>query len=352
MSTKFYIGWDIGGAHLKVCVTDVQGKVIYVEQIYTPLWRGIDCLIAGLRSLPSGYQEGALHGVTMTGELADCFADRDEGVRELIDLFCSVYPAEQTQIYAGKRGWLKSDDVFGNEAAIASMNWHATGAFVARSFSDGIFIDVGSTTTDLIPIFNQIPAVAGETDYTRMRSEELIYMGVIRTPIAMLIQRIPFRGEAVQIAREHFATMADVYRLTGDLIDDALLREEESADGLGWDALACSRRIARLVGCDQTDASMEEWREVASAIAAHQLEILRAGFKRVSDASYHQRQREKHNVVIAAGTGHFLIRKLAQAENLTYYDLTELIHATSPALRRLAAICAPATACASLLRTE
>ena len=33
-----YIGWDIGGAHLKVASVNQAGKVEFVEQFATPLW--------------------------------------------------------------------------------------------------------------------------------------------------------------------------------------------------------------------------------------------------------------------------------------------------------------------------
>jgi uncharacterized hydantoinase/oxoprolinase family protein len=38
MSFNTYIGWDIGGAHLKVASIDHAGAVNFVNQLATPMW--------------------------------------------------------------------------------------------------------------------------------------------------------------------------------------------------------------------------------------------------------------------------------------------------------------------------
>ena len=50
---------------------------------------------------------------------------------------------------------------------------------------------------------------------------ELLYTGVVRTPVMAVAQTAPFSGRMQRIAAERFATMADVWRLTGDLPGDA-----------------------------------------------------------------------------------------------------------------------------------
>ena len=44
MTINAYVGWDIGGAHLKIAQVDLSGKVIFASQFATPLWRGIEIL--------------------------------------------------------------------------------------------------------------------------------------------------------------------------------------------------------------------------------------------------------------------------------------------------------------------
>ena len=56
-----------------------------------------------------------------------------------------------------------------------------------------------------------------DTDAARLATGELVYHGVVRTPLCALAARVPFRGSAVSVMNEFFATTADVYRLTGEL---------------------------------------------------------------------------------------------------------------------------------------
>ena len=78
-------------------------------------------------------------------------------------------------------------------------------------------MDVGTTTTDLIPIRAGAVAARGATDAERLTESELLYTGVVRTPVMAVAQTAPFSGRMQGIAAERFATMADVWRLTGDL---------------------------------------------------------------------------------------------------------------------------------------
>lgn len=351
--TDVFIGWDIGGAHLKISVWR-GSQIERVHQCYTPLWRGLDSLVEGLRCLPEDLTAGAQHAVTMTGELADCFSHRQEGVLTLTRLFTSIHPSQNTRLYAGELGWLEVQHLVDQPARftdhIASMNWHATASLVARTIKTGLFVDVGSTTSDLIPVKEGKPVSQGVTDFTRLQHRELEYMGVIRTPVPMLVDHVFLEGTRIGIAREHFATLADVYRLTGDLQGhDSLLEEEESADGEDWSPIACARRLARLVCRDIDEHDLTPWKRMADGIAAEQLRRLTDACDQVIRASLCGRQTPyTHQALVAAGAGDFLIRRLAQHRNLAYHDLSDLIPAISPAVQRLAAVCAPATACAIL----
>src|SRR5690606_27847418 len=78
------LGWDIGGAHLKAVLVDADGRALQALQLPCPLWQGMDKLqsavsqaLAAIDHLPQQ------HIITMTGELADIFVDRDSGVREI-----------------------------------------------------------------------------------------------------------------------------------------------------------------------------------------------------------------------------------------------------------------------------
>ncbi|HKW41168.1 MAG TPA: hypothetical protein VJN39_07965, partial [Gemmatimonadales bacterium] len=84
MNPEPVIGWDLGGAHLKAARLDGAGTVEHVMQLPCPLWQGIEHLDRALAEVLSAFGAAPLHAVTMTGEMADLFANRTVGVTRLV----------------------------------------------------------------------------------------------------------------------------------------------------------------------------------------------------------------------------------------------------------------------------
>jgi uncharacterized hydantoinase/oxoprolinase family protein len=71
MSFNTYIGWDIGGAHLKMASIDHSGVVNFAQQMATPLWQGLDSLENAMSKMHRQISEDSVtHTITMTAELA------------------------------------------------------------------------------------------------------------------------------------------------------------------------------------------------------------------------------------------------------------------------------------------
>src|SRR6202012_2059683 len=103
---------------------------------------------------------------------------------------------------------------------IASANWHASAALAARH-GDGLFVDIGSTTTDIIPLPDGAVHVRGYTDAERLKNGELVYTGLTRSFVMALASRAPFAGRWTTLAAEYFASVADVHRILGTLDEAA-----------------------------------------------------------------------------------------------------------------------------------
>ena len=144
-------GWDLGGANVKLARVE-GGRVVHVAQIPCPIIaerRKFDAAVDAALPLISS---PALHAVTMTGELSDVFDDRTEGVAYLVELMQRVAAGQTLRVYAGNAGFLDPDDAKSRTLEVASANWHATAALIARRHNDALLVDMGTTTTDLIPI--------------------------------------------------------------------------------------------------------------------------------------------------------------------------------------------------------
>ena len=313
-------------------------------QLPCPLWQGLAHLNAAvdeaLQYLGSG---AAHHAITMTGELVDLFRDRTEGVRRLVSAMHEKLAPSPVRVYAGRLGFVTPEQAPQHDRQVASSNWLASATLVAGHLTQGLFLDVGSTTTDVVPLREGTVQARGEDDHQRLRFEELIYTGVVRTSLMAVATRIPFGGEWVAVMAEHFATMSDVYRLTGELAEHA--DQLPSADQGAKTAADSARRIARMLGLDAESGSAAEWLQVARCFRERQLQRVHAACER----SLSRRAPDAGALLIGAGVGRFLVRVLAQRLGHGYLDFAELLD-----LRQLEegdpSDCAPAVAVACLAR--
>lgn len=340
------LGWDLGGAHVKAVLLDADGVAVQAIQTPCPLWRGMPHLQHALDAvLDTLALPVARHAVTMSGELADIFSSRDEGVQQLANAMIKRFGAQHVRIYAGRHGFVTEDDVSSHLADIASANWHASAAFLSSQIEHALLMDVGSTTSDLVLLHQGRAAVCACSDAERMRHAELLYTGVIRTPVMAVAHHVPFDGSWQGVAAEHFATMADVYRLTGDLPEGCDMAE--TADGAGKSLEDSARRLARMVGRDLPDASPSQWRRLALAIKSRQLRTLQQGVERALSRGL----LPEDAPLLGAGAGRFLVRELARNMGMDYRDVADWVTA-APSVADWAVTCLPAYAVACLGASE
>lgn len=333
-------GWDIGGAHLKVAAA-AGGRLKTVVQVPCVLWRGIGRLDAAVAEARAGIGEAHVNAVTMTGEMADLFANREEGVRRLVESAERLLPGDELLIYAGTAGFLAPDRAVLCPERVASANWLASATFAASARRHGLFVDIGSTTTDLVAFRDGKVLARGFTDRERLVAGELVYTGVSRTPVFAVADRIPHQGQEHPLIPELFATMADVYRLCGLLPEDA--DQLPAADGRGKTEDDSARRLARMIGCDVETAPIAAWRGIARHLAdAHRLQIAVKARRMLRAHDFDRRA-----PLIGAGVGRFLVRALAQELARDYVDFGDIVDAADGA-REWAARCAPAAAVALL----
>jgi probable H4MPT-linked C1 transfer pathway protein len=289
-------------------------------------------------------RDGSCHAATMTGELADNFAHREHGVGEIARVLSARLGA-RLRLFAND-GWVEPADASSRWRGIASANWLASARWVARRQPDALFVDVGSTTTDLVPVVGGAVATKGDDDAGRLASGELLYQGVVRTPLCALGPRIAFRGAERNVMNEFFATAADVYRLTGEL--DAAHDQCPPADGGAKDRPATRARLARMIGLDARDASDGDWQSFAVAWRQRQRALLRDNAVRVVAAS----GLDPAAPVVGAGCGDFLSRALAHALQRPYVAFDALLPLADPALAGWARVAAPCVAVALLGHEE
>jgi probable H4MPT-linked C1 transfer pathway protein len=334
-------GWDLGGAHVKAAQSDASGQLHAALQVPCTLWRGLDHLVRAVEQAKRQLKPTDRHGITMTGELADLFADRADGVMRITEAMCGAFPEADLRLYAGEAGFIAVENAGGCVREVGSANWHASARFAASRCDEGLLVDIGSTTTDVIPFAEGRVRTVGFTDEERLISEELVYTGVTRTPVMTLAGTVPFAGARQRLMAEYFATAADVHRLTGALPPDA--DQHDTADGRGKSVEESARRLARMLGRDAGSADPTAWRRLAGHLAERQLQAIHDAVDRVLSRS----AVGEDAPLIGAGVGRFLVLRLAERVGRPYVDFASLVRG-SRNVREWAARCAPAAAVAAL----
>ncbi|MGB4864539.1 MAG: hypothetical protein WBP38_01430, partial [Hyphomicrobium sp.] len=193
--TTITAGYDAGGAHLKVARVE-NGRVIAAAQYPCELWKGLDRLDAALTAAEVITRGAEQHAVTMTGELCELFATRQEGVvsltRHLADRL-----TPNVRFYRGLKGFGSSDAVITDTDSVGSANFLATAQAIARLRPQTLLIDMGSTTTDIIACDRP----QGLSDAERLQTGELVYTGLTRTPVASVTTRGVLAGQWQGLAR-------------------------------------------------------------------------------------------------------------------------------------------------------
>jgi probable H4MPT-linked C1 transfer pathway protein len=338
------IGWDIGGVHLKAARAE-SGRIVRAVQVAAPLRGGVDLLAAAFAKakaeMTSELGDAERHVATMTGELADTFTSRAEGVDCLATLAACELAGAPLAIYAGPAGYVAPEAAHLHATLVASANWHACASFVATHRRDALFIDLGSTTTDVIPIAAGRVAARGYTDAERLATGELVYTGLVRGFLMASTERAPFRGAWTTLINENFANMADVYRVLDTLPADADMMG--TADGRDKTRKASLARLARMVGADAADADDAAWTALAQWFAEMQV-------RRLTDAAMLASSPHRlpgDSPVIGAGAGAQVVQEVARRLGREYVAFDAMLDA-APAARAAASHCAPAAALALL----
>lgn len=267
------IGWDIGGVNTKVARV-TAGEILAVREEPFELQRQPEALVAVLQRLARsvGSDEPATQAVTMTAELSQMFRTKREGVSFVLDAVERAFPGDDVRVFSVRDGFVTAAEARARPLAVAASNWMATAMMVASQRQDALLIDVGTTTTDLIPLVHGRVAAEGATDLERLASRELVYTGLLRTPVEAVTDRVTLHGQPVGVSAEGFALIGDVHLWRGDLVEADYT--VPAPDGRPATREYAAERLCRFVCADREMLRDEDISVIADDVARAQRERL------------------------------------------------------------------------------
>ncbi len=285
------IGIDVGGANLKV--VDDTGPHLH----YCPLWEG-----APLTTLLNKYvtEPDSPAAVVMSGELADCFESKMEGISFIVNAVRNAF--HSARFYG-------TDGQFHNCAVpqLAAANWLASADYLRKEFPDAVLLDIGSTTADIIPLMC-FESMKGLTDLMRLQKGYLIYTGMLRGNIATILQSVMLDGFVTPVSSEFFAISADAHLVMGHITPAQYTCD--TPDKKEKTKKAALRRLARVVCADLDEIGPEGAYQIAEQFWETQRGLICDQVQRVA-AQFAARQ------IIVGGIGAHLFSRELDGIDLT-----------------------------------
>jgi probable H4MPT-linked C1 transfer pathway protein len=307
------IGLDVGGANTKA-VWRHGGERRAVSRPFE-VWRDREALEEVLRAVVADVALRPVDAValTTTAELSDAFRTKREGVGFVLDAAEAALGDRRLLALTTAGELVPFAEARARALDVAAANWVASALAVAAVYRDALMIDVGSTTTDVVPIAAGRVAAAGRTDLDRLLAGELVYTGALRTNLAAIAPRVPVRGRWCPVASELFAISADVHLILGHLAPGAYTCA--SPDGRAASVECARERVARLVCADAEQLSADEIHAIAAFLHTEQVRQIEAAVRRVG------RRLDGLPPVVPLGVGAFLAREAAERAGRAVVEL-------------------------------
>jgi probable H4MPT-linked C1 transfer pathway protein len=303
------IGWDIGGVNTKAARV-ANGTALAARNEPFEIQRAPATLASRLEGIASalGAEKGDAHAITMTAELSQYFRTKRDGVSFVLDAVAHAFPGARTLVYTTEGRFLDFAAARAAPLLVAASNWAATAALVATHVSDAILIDVGTTTTDIIPIAAGRVAAIGHTDPERLLSGELLYLGAVRTPVEAIVHRVPLHDGLAGVSAESFALSGDIHVWRGELAPEGYTAPTPDARPATRDF--AGERIARVVCADRELLDDSDIDRIAAFVADTMIARVAASITGVRDRHPHL------DTAVIAGHGAFLARAAARRAGL------------------------------------
>lgn len=311
------MGLDIGGANTDYIIYNINQtyEVIESDKTYLPMWKEQQKLEDLLKKIENQYNLDVII-VTTTAELADGYQTKKEGIYDITQKVMNIF-GNKTVKFVSFDGLKDIKEVKEDPLSIAAANWIATTCLISKIKENTIFMDMGTTTTDIIPVKNSHEVARGHSDLERLCNGELVYTGALRTNVATIVNSIPFKNKECPVSSEYFTITADVYSILNKInIKDYTC---PTPDNNSKDVLSCKRRLARLLCSDMDFLSDDEITEIADYVYHEQIKQIEKGLRQVVNES------RLDNVIITTYSNLDCCKKAAQNLNLNIELLTDYI---------------------------
>ncbi|MBF0292636.1 MAG: hypothetical protein HQK86_10825 [Nitrospinae bacterium] len=297
------LGLDVGGAHVKAALLRSRGKLPRRMVYPFEIWKNPGGLTSLLRSIRDEQKPDAVV-LTMTGELSDVFKSRADGTRHIVKCAVDAMAPVSVRVIDVDGQMVGPGEAIKKHWRVASANWSATARWVSKHLPRCLIVDIGSTTTDILPVKNGSPMVRGKTDLQRLVTGELLYTGCLRTPVGAVVATLKINDAPVAVCPEYFSVMGDAHLYLGQIrAKDYTIPTPDNGPKTKRGA---ALRLARVVLSSPKELGGGEIESIAKQVVEAQIDTICWAVKRVI---------KDHNLsdapVVLIGPGRIYLKRLS-----------------------------------------
>ena len=325
-------GVDIGGVNFKITSLTQTNKHLKVKSALFPFigkTEMIEKLILHVshpdlvvitqtfcanRQLFSSAKEGTHYIVDITENLFG-------GKVKYLGLSYRLYNAEEA-----KKDYLK----------VAARNWVATCylTFYLKLFENGLVIDCGTNSTDIVPVLDSKPVTLDDNDreYTRLKTGELFWSGLYFTQIPSISNTVVLDGERFQVKPSTNARIFDAYILLG-IVSPGDIIERYGSWQKGMSSISfesCADRILDTICADKELLTANDAKKIAQFLVEKQRENTEKTIKKILSAAKKKYEVDLKVAAIAGAGKNLILRKAL--ENLAFEEIIDIEKAASETL--------------------
>lgn len=230
--------------------------------------------------------------------------DNQRGLASLNNWLRGAFPETPVYHLTAEGNCVRIEDTDNHPVySFMGTNFYPSAFIASKVVEEGILVDIGTSSTDIIAIKNGKPHVIAldRPDYNRLATGELKFSGSLYTPLEYLAQEVPFRGVMTAIC-PGVAWTGHVYAHLG-YITPELMQEHFKTP---WGYEDAHHRLARYMCYDHLLVSEEETTNIANYLQKKQVEMTKASLLQVAEGAGLKRE---GLTVVALGLGTQLIIK-------------------------------------------
>ena len=284
-------GVDIGGINVKIAKIELEDGNInniycFSESFYTKkMLRKV---------LLENLKECDIIVITQTlCASRKFFRTYKEGTIFLMKTFLKLFPLIEIKYLTHPFKLVSSIDVEENYKIASCKNWLGTVyLFVKylRLIKNGLIIDCGTNSTDILSIIDSEPICLANNDktFSRLSTGELLWSGLLYTPITIFTDEIELDGVMYSITANNKALSGDIYiTLKRINLDDLIPYKKEEKDlvyfpwPINYNYHVAVDRILSTFGADRVECSIKDAERVAIYLMMKQQKQILSSIEKV-----------------------------------------------------------------------